>query len=733
MHSPWTDGGASPFDEARRVSASQLENGSSLPKHITMEDLEVTGGAKPSPEKKKQVRRRPMMLLSRSTATQTDFADAGIFFSISSSSAEAGPSTARPSLPFSPTTSSTNSDRQPPSYYSDVTPSSPKQQSESSSVQDPRTASLHILIDHMARLLTRISQSDVMTLTKRLKRQHLPGDVGHLSKSTITSILSEVAEFRMHFRAIMDSERKEERVNPSFSDQEKLQSLVTRKDFLALVKLFKDVFTELSTLRGTINEVILDPSSAVKLREAALYDEEEDERGRVRAKPVRQTSALNGWINPISKFFVTPPIDESDGDASSGRTSPRKGAESGKLHPSRAAPKLAAAATATAATVNVEFASSGAMRRAVSTIAPPLASTGLPPSPNSTLTSFPNAAASSSQVSSSSNSLAPPSADDPTGSLRLPSSQMRLSSRSNLRGIFAGATPDGRISPSGNWVMAGPGGAGAPPGRQGVGPKLRSASSQVFRSSSGTAVDPHSMSRDGPGGRSAASRSSRPLSIIVDAMLDPALNPSLTERPLRPTRSDESIRSTFLGDSSSPNPSGRLTSHLSGTNAAISSGQSAAGFIAGGGSSTRRRGAPVAGGSRLFSGFASRLFSTDPSPAASGQGASPSPGSPAMDASIAPSASPPRPIPPHRSSLAIGTSGQLASSASSLGSGSRTGGIGGSSLFSGLAQFASSVLEPAPITSKAAGDDDDDDEDVEREAVGGSPRSRGIERYGQIL
>lgn len=53
-----------------------------------------------------------------------------------------------------------------------------------------RTAAIGVLVEHVGRLLNRIKGSDVLSLEQRLKRQHLPGDVGHLAKSTLRDIVS---------------------------------------------------------------------------------------------------------------------------------------------------------------------------------------------------------------------------------------------------------------------------------------------------------------------------------------------------------------------------------------------------------------------------------------------------------------------------------------------------------------------------------------------------------------
>lgn len=488
------------------------------------------------------------MLLSRSKAVQTDFAEVGTSTSEPPSETPIHPPavlrhTSRISI--SPSVS-TNASTEP-GLFSPLAPDSAVSSpvlpaytsqggtSDTASLHhDPRTTALVSLIDHMSRLLGRVSQSDVSTLTKRLKRQHLPGDVGHLSKSTINAILAEVSELRNHFRTVLDLERRAERAPRETDDPE---SQVTRKDFLLLVKLFKDIFTELSSLRGTVNDVILDPSSAVKLRESVLYDEEEDAGGRLRVKPARQTSGL-GWISPIQKFFVTPPVESSEADPSShnGTPTPRNGLsgpDRNKLYPSKAAPKLAAATASTVTTVNVEFGGSGVVRRATSTT---LANPQFPPSPNGTISKAHRPNPDSPDPSSASSSQQSLSIPTEESTLRSSSPTRVAVNREHLRGIFAGATPS---TPPTSWVMVpgnGPAGLLSRPG-----PKLRSTSSQVFRPSV-TPKDHHSF-----GGRAADRSSNQPLSTALDAVLDPSFNLPIVEKTLRSTRSDESIRSTFIG------------------------------------------------------------------------------------------------------------------------------------------------------------------------------------------
>ena len=46
------------------------------------------------------------------------------------------------------------------------------------------------LIEHANKLLTRLKGANVASLEVRLKKQNLPGDVGHLAKSTVKDIVS---------------------------------------------------------------------------------------------------------------------------------------------------------------------------------------------------------------------------------------------------------------------------------------------------------------------------------------------------------------------------------------------------------------------------------------------------------------------------------------------------------------------------------------------------------------
>jgi hypothetical protein len=93
-------------------------------------------------------------------------------------------------------------------------------------------------------------------LTNRLKRQHLTGDVSHLSRTTVGTIVSEAMLLRSNFRSLLEDD--------------KIVTVCTRKDLRALFNLLKDAFNELGELRITLNDVILDPSLAQKISEAAM-------------------------------------------------------------------------------------------------------------------------------------------------------------------------------------------------------------------------------------------------------------------------------------------------------------------------------------------------------------------------------------------------------------------------------------------------------------------------------
>lgn len=215
---------------------------------------------------------------------------------------------------------------------------------------------MNILLEKINALLARITQADVRTLTNRLKRQHLIGaDVGHLSRSTISGILNEVSGLRSLFRGALEDER--------------ILILVSRKEFRALLKVFNELFQELGGLRASVNEVILNPAVATKLREEALSEEPKS----------TAKGGLGGWIAPLSKLWGAPSSETTESKSSMlvppvGLGLGRNGTVKRGLAP-KIAPKLAPAVSASTTTVNVEFSNAG-IRRAISTTPEPTATTG---------------------------------------------------------------------------------------------------------------------------------------------------------------------------------------------------------------------------------------------------------------------------------------------------------------------------------------------------------------------
>ena len=197
-----------------------------------------------------------------------------------------------------------------------------------------------------------MSQADALTLTNRLKRQHLKGaDVGHLSRSTVTNILSEATGLATQFRALLEDD--------------KVVLTFTRKDMRLLFKFIKDVFTEMGQMRVTLNNVILDPSTATRVSELALNPGKVDTEAKERENSA-QAGAV-GWMAPISKLFS--PAGRTDAAPVDRHTTVIPSTNTrGTTRPPRFIPKLGPALAASATTVNVEF--SGTGRSVTSTFSP---------------------------------------------------------------------------------------------------------------------------------------------------------------------------------------------------------------------------------------------------------------------------------------------------------------------------------------------------------------------------
>ncbi|KAF9067686.1 hypothetical protein BDP27DRAFT_1328526 [Rhodocollybia butyracea] len=243
------------------------------------------------------------------------------------------------------------------------TPSPHDPRSESSSFSESNASNMAILIDRVTGLLTRMSQADALTLTNRLKRQHLRGaDVGHLSRSTIGNIINDIGGLRVQFRYLLEDEN--------------LVTMCTRKDIRALFKLFREFFVEMGAIRVTLNDVILDPSIAPKIAELAL------DPAKAEADKNREGATPGSWMAPISRLFSASTAPRTDAVTVPERASPAAAALGGLVRstsarPQRFVPKLQPALSASATTVNVEF-SSGVGRSVTSSSADDIASSAQP-------------------------------------------------------------------------------------------------------------------------------------------------------------------------------------------------------------------------------------------------------------------------------------------------------------------------------------------------------------------
>lgn len=257
--------------------------------------------------------RRPLLLLNRSRGTQTE--------------------TWSGLLPPSPLPL--------PSQLSSTSPHDPR--SESSSFSDSSTSQVSTILERVVALLNRMSQADALTLTNRLKRQNLKGaDVAHLSRTTVGHIVSEATGLRTQFRSLLEDDR--------------MVLVCTRKDMRLLFKFVKDVFTEMSQMRVTLNDVILDPSTANRVSEMALNPGKADTEARERELSAQSVAA--GWMAPISKLFT--PTVRTDATPVDRRATVVPSTNIRRpSRPPRYIHKLGPALAASAMTVNVEFSGTG--------------------------------------------------------------------------------------------------------------------------------------------------------------------------------------------------------------------------------------------------------------------------------------------------------------------------------------------------------------------------------------
>lgn len=164
------------------------------------------------------------------------------------------------SVSFAPSSRSSQTSRDTEKQASDFLQYDPAR-------RESRTAQLSNLLEYINRLFARLSTADVDTLTRRLQRQNLAGDAGHLARTTVHSILRDVDGLRDHFRKLVETEARNHSRddNSSHSKESASESLVARKEFFALLKVFRDILCELAKLRLCINDIHLNPGQAAKL------------------------------------------------------------------------------------------------------------------------------------------------------------------------------------------------------------------------------------------------------------------------------------------------------------------------------------------------------------------------------------------------------------------------------------------------------------------------------------
>ncbi|KAI0737703.1 hypothetical protein C8Q80DRAFT_1294198 [Daedaleopsis nitida] len=448
-----------------------------------------------SPERTRA--QKPLLLLTRDRAVQTD-----IRYTSSSATSALSPSPV------------------PRAFGDHISPHDGH--SESSSLTDgAQLTAIGILVERTTYLLNRITQADALTLTNRLKRQHLLGaDISHLSRATVNAILNDATALRGHFRA--------------FLEDEKTVTTCTRRDLRALLKLIKDTFTELGQLRVTLNDVILDPTVAGKVSEMALNPSKAQASDGTSRDNAAGPSAPS-WIAPISKLLGLPSGGATADTAASRALSP-PARNIGRGRPPRIAPKLQPALSASAMTVNVEFSGTAVGRAVTSTY-----------SAHPSRMDFSGLTTPSTAASASTPAVAQPS---PRPDL----------SRS-VMGIFAGAPRPAEGDP---WVVI---------------PRPPSSSSRRINRTTSLAGMPHTAVASATMGRASlrhALGGGKRLSRIVDAVIDsPQVGaapgevesagsgsgsdggpPPALERALRRGLSDSSIHTTFTqhGDDAHDEP-----------------------------------------------------------------------------------------------------------------------------------------------------------------------------------
>ncbi|SGY69710.1 BQ5605_C004g03052 [Microbotryum silenes-dioicae] len=332
------------------------------------------------------------------------------------------------------------------SDLSDTDPSPETDHLAPTSSMEMRTAALSGLIDHATRLFTRIQAADIASQENRLKKQHLSGDVRHVALANMKTLVSrngmhqvhDIEELRAHFRRVLERERsgagRDAMASKAPGDVASTESMVLRRDFVALVKLFRDLLFELSRLRTLVNRVEVEPHLATNLRELDDPSVIDLVQGRL------ATPTSSSFLSPLSRFIPSALMPGSEASASTGApptlAAPgRKASPAAPIPTTRPAPKQSGVSAVSSATVEVEFGKGGAVRRAAQTDRPGEEETGVEAnaSPSSAISAHAQGTSgrrTGSQVKRDLNSIFAGASNVPPPSSK-PSEPWRLLSRGN--------------------------------------------------------------------------------------------------------------------------------------------------------------------------------------------------------------------------------------------------------------------------------------------------------------
>ncbi|KAK7013120.1 PCI domain-containing protein [Favolaschia claudopus] len=185
--------------------------------------------------------------------------------------------------------------------------------------------------------------ADALSLTNRLKRAGIRGaDVAHLSRTTVAGIVSDAGK----------------QLRTTVGQDDELRA--GRRDVRTLLGVLREIFGALGEMRVLLNEVVLDPSSATRVSEAAMDPSKAAARamdGDADGKGGADGKTASGWMAPLSKLFAGSPAPREAERERVGAASPLAAP---RPIPARFVPKLGPALAASATTVNVEFSGAGA-------------------------------------------------------------------------------------------------------------------------------------------------------------------------------------------------------------------------------------------------------------------------------------------------------------------------------------------------------------------------------------